>query len=277
MKINLGLSTMMYHHEPIAKLFPFLIDWKMRTIEIRPHTGHLELRDSDSIDQLKKRIDHDHIVVSAIHMPMNGVDISHTEEYDRVRSIREVQKSVIVAHRFGAGLVVVHPGGKCSTISERESRFTQCIKSLTEILDFCCQWDVKLAVENTIPGRLGDRWEEIQQIIEVLSSENVGICLDTGHYLLNQRKAGHEEFNFDIKFINWQKKLFHIHIHDNDGEKDLHLLPGEGDFPWSLFISFLQEIHYHHMLILELKDQNQLTYYDEKIRRIYAMLKTLAE
>lgn len=277
MKLNFGLSTMMYHHEHIEKLFPFFIDWKMRTIEIRPHAGHFELQDSDSIDRLKKKMEHEHILVKAIHMPMNGVDISQLEEYDRVRSVREVQKTVIVAHRFGAGLVIVHPGGKCTTISERESRFTQCVKSLTEILDFCGQWNVKLAIENTIPGRLGDRWEEIQQILDAISSEDIGICLDTGHYLLNERRADKKEFDFNKMPFNWQKKLFHIHIHDNDGEKDLHLLPGEGRFPWSLFISFLKEMNYHHMLILELKDQNQLTSYGDKIKQAYRMLKSFAE
>ena len=277
MNLHFGLSTMIYHHEQIEKLFPFLIDWKMRMVEIRPHAGHFEFRDPESINRLKKKIDHNRILVKAIHMPMNGVDISHPEEYDRVRSVREVQKSVIVAHRFGAGLVIIHPGGKCNTISERESRLTQCVKSLTEILAFCRQWDVKLAIENTIPGRLGDRWEEIQQILETIASEDAGICLDTGHYLLNQEEAAKGGFNLGNKPLNWQKKLFHIHIHDNNGNKDLHLLPGEGSFPLASFISFLKEIHYQNMLILELKNQNQLTSWERKIKQACEMLKTFSE
>jgi sugar phosphate isomerase/epimerase len=276
MNLDFGISTMVYYHEHIEKLLPFLMDWGIRTIEIRPRKGHFELKDPDSIDYLKKKIDHYKILVKAIHMPMNEVDISHPEEYDRVKSIREVQKTVIAAHRLGAELVIVHPGGMCHKLSEREKRLSKCIKSLTEIVDFCCQWNIKLAIENSLPGRLGDQWEEIQQIISAISSENVGICLDTGHYLLNQQHTDIGELNLDKEPINWQKELLHIHIHDNNGKDDLHLLPGDGCFPWALLVSYLKKIQYHGALILEPKERSQLPPYLDKINQVMEKLKTYA-
>lgn len=273
MNLNFGISTMVYYHEHIEKLLTYLVDREIGIIEIRPRIGHFEFQDSDTIDQLKNKIDCLNILVKAIHMPMNGVDISHLEEYDRVKSIREVEKTVLAAFRLGAEMVVVHPGGMCGNFADREKRLNNSINSLTEIVEFSSQWGVKIAVENTPPGRLGDQWEEIQLIMSMLSSEHLGICLDTGHYLLNQlRKDGSAEITSVQELINWQKDLLHIHIHDNDGKQDLHLLPGEGCFPWASMINYLKEIQYKGVLIMEPKNQNQLPSYLDKINQVFEKL-----
>ncbi len=268
MNLNFGISTMVYYHEHIEKLLPYLADWQIKNIEIRPHIRHFEFQDSNFIDHIKKKINHYGILVKAIHMPMNGVDISYPEEYDRIKSVREVEKTVLVAHRLGAGLVVVHPGGMCNNFSDRGKRLKHSINSLTEIVEFCEQWNVKLAIENTPPGRLGDQWEEINKIITEIISENIGICFDTGHYILNKKNTDKVELNLEKEPINWQKNLFHIHIHDNDGKQDLHQLPGKGHFPWTSLTNFLQKIEYKGFLILEPKDQLDITSYLNKIKKV---------
>jgi len=277
MSLNLGISTMVFYHENIEKLLPYLAEWQIKIIEIRPRIDHFEYQDIDSIDQLKKQIDYFNISVKAIHMPMNGVDISHPEEYDRVRSIREIEKTIMVTLRLGAKLIVIHPGGSCSSPDDREKRMHHCVNSLTEIEEFCQSWNIKLAIENTPPGRLGDRWEEIQQIIERIPSEHLGICFDSGHYLLNQKHDERGELNLDREPINWQKYLLHIHIHDNDGKEDLHLLPGGGCFPWASLISYLKEIQYHGALIIEPKEQIQLPHYLDKIKDTFDQLEAFAK
>ncbi|MBN2395146.1 MAG: sugar phosphate isomerase/epimerase [Candidatus Atribacteria bacterium] len=267
-KMDFGISTMIFHREYIGKLLPYLNQWNIKLIEIRPHTGHFELQDSHLIEQLKEKIDYFKISVSAIHMPMNGVDISHLEEYERVKSIREIEKTIVAAFRLGAELVVVHPGGKYSNNGERKQKLKLAIMSIREIAEFCQEWNIKLAVENTLPGRLGDNWEDIQQIIQEIHSEYLGICLDTGHYLLNH-KSDKNNFELGEEKINLPQYLMHIHIHDNDGRKDLHLLPGEGCFPWSLFLNYLSKIKYQKALIVEAKEQDQIPAYFDRILGVF--------
>ncbi len=276
MKFDFGISTMLNYHEHIEKLLTYLTDWQIKIIEIRPRIGHFELQDPDTIDYLKNKIDRLKIIVKAIHMPMNGVDISHPEEYDRVKSIREVEKTVLAAFRLGADMVIVHPGGMCRNLSDREKRLNNAINSLAEIVEFSCQWGIKIAVENTPPGRLGDQWKEIEKIITGFSSENLGVCLDSGHYLLNKKHTGIEGLDLDREPIDWRKYLLHIHIHDNDGKQDLHLLPGEGCFPWASLISYLKEIKYHGVLIVESKEQNNLPVYLDKIKLTFEKLTTFS-
>jgi len=276
MNLNFGISTMVYNHEHIEKVLPYLDNANIRNIEIRPHVGHFECQDPALVDKLKKRIEYFDISVKSVHMPMNGVDISHPEEYDRVKSIREVEKAIMVALKLNAELVVIHPGGRYNNSDDRKIRLSHCVSSLKEIAEFCKQWNIKIALENTLPGRLGDQWIEIQQIIEKISSEHLGICLDTGHYFLNQKGNEREKLSLDKEPIDWQKNLFHVHVHDNNGKEDLHLLPEEGLFPWISLISYLKIIKYNGALIVEPKAQEmQLPDYLDKVKNAFERLEYL--
>jgi sugar phosphate isomerase/epimerase len=72
-------------------------------------------------------------------------------------------------------------------------------------------------------------------MIQAVNMENTGLTLDVGHANLLGAEAI-EEF---ITTIN--DKIFLIHIHDNEGKRDQHLVIGEGtiDFP-RLFSLLLQ-------------------------------------
>jgi sugar phosphate isomerase/epimerase len=276
MNLKFGISTMVFYHENIKKLLPSLNSYGINNIEIRPNVNHFECQDPRTIEELRKEIKRYNISVESIHMPMNGVDISSLEEYDRIKSVREIEKSIITASKLNSKLVVIHPGGKCNGIADRETRMSKCITSLTEIVEFCSQWDIKIAIENTLPGRLGSHWSEIQYILETISSEYLGVCLDTGHYMLNQESTERGTLKLDKEPIDWKKHLFHIHIHDNDGKSDLHLLPEEGGFPWSQLLSYLKMIQYQGVLIIEPKEQVQLEGYLNKVKQVFYRLEEIS-
>lgn len=269
MKLEFGLSTMIYYQEPIAKLLPHLKNSEITNIEIRPKSGHFQPQKLEEVIKLKNKLEKTNIFVKSIHMPMNGVDLSHPQEYDRIKSVREVEKTILMAFHLGADFVVVHPGAMVNNFDDKENRLKLSIESLKEIVEFSQEWKIKVALENTPPGRVGDKWEEIQQIIEIVSSENIGICLDTGHYLLNYHHYLHNEINLDHIPVDWQKKLIHIHIHDNNGKQDLHLLPTEGIFPWPSFMNFIRKINYKGILVFELKEQYELRPYLDRINNIF--------
>lgn len=276
MGITFGLSTMAYHQEPIKRILTYIHKRNIQTVEIRPYKGHFELKLAETVEKLKKKIEELKIDVSAIHMPLEGVDISHQEEYDRVRSIREVEKVILAAHRLESKLIIVHPGGIYHHPEERKNKLNYCMESLEEIMDFANQHGIRIAIENTPPGRLGDQWEDIRLIVSNFSKRNIGICLDTGHYLLNQNRNIPERFNLEGIDLEWPDQLIHIHVHDNDGKQDLHLLPGEGIFPWDSFFDFLKEIHYEKSIIFEQKEQANFLFYldriQQEIHKIFSIL-----
>ncbi len=80
--------------------------------------------------------------------------------------------------------------------------------------------------------------------------------------------------SLDKEPINWQKNLLHIHIHDNDGKQDLHLLPGRGCFPWNSLLSYLKKIRYNGVLVLEPKEQEQLPNYLDRVKHTFERLES---
>jgi sugar phosphate isomerase/epimerase len=51
------------------------------------------------------------------------------------------------------------------------------------------------------------------------------VCFDTGH--------AHMAGGVQSAFRTLQKRVAAMHIHDNHGEKDEHLLPYEGEIDWA--------------------------------------------
>jgi sugar phosphate isomerase/epimerase len=275
MNVNFGISTMVYYQKPVEKLLPYLAKEEIDIIELRPKKDHFNPQKISELFKLKKQLEQKKISVRAIHMPVDGVDISHIQTYERIKSVREVEKTVLMAHHLGTDLVVVHPGAKVDNSDDKEKRLALSIESLKEIMDFCQNWKVKIALENTLPGRVGDKWDDIQLIKEKIPSKDLGICLDTGHYLLNYPEIGQGVLNLDKIPINWQENLLHIHLHDNDSKHDLHLLPQEGYFPWPSFMPFLSKIDYKGVLIFEIKKQKDLANYLNQVVTLIDKLKNL--
>ena len=89
---------------------------------------------------------------------------------------------------------------------------------------------IKIAFENTkIKGYL-------DYVITNIQEDNVGICLDTGHL--------HCHFNDDLNFDLFKDKIFAVHMHDNDGSEDQHLIPFDGTIDWNWMIDRLDYCNY---------------------------------
>ncbi|MCJ8011527.1 sugar phosphate isomerase/epimerase [Paenibacillus sp. KQZ6P-2] len=79
--------------------------------------------------------------------------------------------------------------------------------------------------------------EELIQLVDALGHRLIGACWDTGHanvQMIDQANA----------FRMLRSRLKALHIHDNDGTKDLHLLPYQGTIDWARLVGALKEIQY---------------------------------
>ncbi|MBQ4252952.1 MAG: sugar phosphate isomerase/epimerase [Erysipelotrichaceae bacterium] len=74
--------------------------------------------------------------------------------------------------------------------------------------------------------------------------DNLGICFDAGH----DHKNG-ETFDFE----RFRGRITCVHLHDNFGEHDSHLLPFDGNISWPRVIKQLREADYQGPVTLELK------------------------
>ena len=82
-------------------------------------------------------------------------------------------------------------------------------------------------------------------VLSELNSPAVGFCLDVGH-LGAFAKASWRDWLPEM--LPW---LGQLHIHDNTGEKDLHLAPGQGNFDFPGLFDFLRQHDRHPIITLE--------------------------
>ncbi|MDP2944839.1 MAG: sugar phosphate isomerase/epimerase family protein [Atribacterota bacterium] len=261
--MNFGTSTMPLEDYQLKSKLPLLKEAGIRYIEVKPKEGHFDYQDPKYLDEMSKEFKKNEIEVISMHMPTNSVDISLIEEYDRVWSVREVEKTALALLRLGGEILVVHPGSEIEDEKVRKARREKSEQSLEEILKFCEHWGIKIALENTLPGKTGDSIPEILEIVRNFNSKNLGICLDTGHCNITSSLYNHSGV---VECLPEMKNyLCHLHIHDNFGKSDDHSQPFEGNIDWKGFIKSLKEVNYQGVFMFELRKK---TNNEEMLRMI---------
>jgi len=170
------------------------------------------------------------ITLVSAHAPLhtaNGkdVDISSPDRWKRKFAVRETQKSILALFLMaGAGKKTVIHIGRSVEKENRKEHIRMAAMSLKEICDFATEYGTEICLENTLPGHLGCFLDELLKVREKSGFPGIKFCLDTGHYNLAGEQADMlSEMATDIT---------ELHIHDNDGKKDSHLVPGRGVINW---------------------------------------------
>lgn len=115
----------------------------------------------------------------------------------------------------------------------------------------------------------GARYEELSAIADEFDDEHLGICWAPAHALLaqlDQKKA--------LKAIGSRLKL--IHLHDNHGTEDEHLLPFEGAVDWGELTASLQNAGYAGALTVAARRSDEEAE-DTFVQKSFAAVKRLEE
>ncbi|MBR0385883.1 MAG: sugar phosphate isomerase/epimerase [Erysipelotrichaceae bacterium] len=131
------------------------------------------------------------------------------------------------------------------------------LERLRKIVAHAVEKNIKIAFENTkIPG-----YQEY-----VLSRiPEAGNCYDAGHC--------HAHFNDEYDFAQFKDRFYCVHLHDNHGESDEHLLPGDGTIDWPKVMAELKHNGYAGPITLEIVYHGPYTdmtldeFYQEGFRR----------
>ena len=105
------------------------------------------------------------------------------------------------------------------TKSNLESPMSQIgLQRWAKIIKRAEELGVVVALENTVwPGY-------IEFILDNIKSDNLAVCYDSGH--------AHTHFKDVYPFDKFKNKIKCLHLHDNDGLSDQHLLPFDGTIDW---------------------------------------------
>jgi L-ribulose-5-phosphate 3-epimerase len=94
--------------------------------------------------------------------------------------------------------------------------------------------------------------EEMLDTIQFFNHPLVGACWDTGH-------ANMQHLDQYEQVMMLGKTLKAIHVHDNNGDVDQHLLPFQGNMKWEPFIKALADVGYEGDFAFEAYDSVRRT------------------
>ncbi len=220
--INFGVSTTLTWDKDVYYAINAVGKSFFNFLEIRCEKGHFDFEDEQEIKKVKRVLKENRVKGSSIHPP-KWVDIANKNEWTRMKSLREVEKTILVAKRLNIPRVILHPGQKNGSLEKVR-------ESIQEILEFSQVWEVQPILENTFPGYFASRAEEIKNIV---TEFDLPVCLDTSHAAAKGDNV--EQF---LKLL--KNRITHLHLSDSNMKgKDDHLIPGEGKINWNPLVNFL--------------------------------------
>lgn len=203
--------------------------------------------------RLRKAAQKSGLAVSQCHAPFPSA-IPGRPKLDRALSRIILPQSLKAAAVLGAPFLVMH-SFDCVDQFGSEEEWEANLELFDGLIPDIRRTGVQICIENLYkPGQLmtdpraGIRL--IDRLNEKAGEELFGLCLDIGHLHL----TGLDEAEV-IRSVGSRLKV--LHIHDNDGEHDLHRLPRireaecSGGVNWQAFAAALRGIGFSGVLSLE--------------------------
>lgn len=171
---------------------------------------------------------------------------------DRTKAQREESISYFIkeiegAHYLGCKNVVVHPflpfGWGAET--DKDKIWDVNIDLFTRLIECAEKYDVNVCAEN-LPFKAVEMStvKSVKRLVREINHPNFKVCLDTGH-----ANVWHDNIAEDVRLLG--EDLATLHVHDNKGNWDQHLIPYMGNINWEEFLVALKEIGYTGAFTLE--------------------------
>jgi len=229
------------------------LGWK--DVEVSAEHGAMATQDDDWKEQLgylRELCEKNDITLWQMHAPLE-LDVADLNPKSRERDIEITTKWINYAHELNIPYLVIHPGGSQGTKIEEEENviYRLNIESFRHLGNIAGELGVSLCLENMQERenrglrRLGAYIYDLNEIIDEIGLDSLGICFDTSHANVTGLDMYHA-------ISECGKRLFATHISDNDGSGDQHKMPFGGSIDWHKVILGLSNIGYDKAFNLEI-------------------------
>jgi sugar phosphate isomerase/epimerase len=230
------LRTISTHIFLRQRLHPGLLETLAKggaqAIEIFAARQHFDYTSKTHVKEIALWFSANPVEPFSMHMPMFGdtemgrggspaVNVVHPEKSRRIDAMDEVKRALETAEEMPLRHLILHLG-------EREDRWSprtleHAMTAIEHLQAFARPLGVKILLEN-----LQNEVTEAVNLIEIVRIghfKDVGVCLDLGH--------AHIGSGIAAAIGELSPLIRSVHIHDNHGQKDEHLWPGDGTIPWA--------------------------------------------
>jgi len=200
-------------------------------------------------------------------IPVSSLSLSSAEETERREAINYAKRTIDLASKIGAKVVVIHMGEvpvnaqleeklhrlyeeelasseiyvkvKEELISERKSKapshLAAAVESLEELGKYGKSRRIMLGLENRVSFHEMPNIDEMEKLLSMIGNDSVGYWHDVGHAEVQQRLGStpHEEW-----LLRFSHRMIGIHLHDVIGISD-HQVPGKGSVNWGMVSEYL--------------------------------------
>lgn len=155
-----------------------------------------------------------------------------------------IERDIEASAMCGIPWLVVHPQSYSNAIwYDAELSMEKNLELFKRLGEKASKYGVGLAIENMfihggVPACFAASCDELIELVDRLGDDKVfGICWDTGHANLNKvDQAG--------SVLKMGKRLKALHVNDNKGQWDDHILPYHGTICWEPFMKALGKSGY---------------------------------
>jgi sugar phosphate isomerase/epimerase len=251
-----AMSTYVYVRE---RLHPGLLDGMVKagaeTIEIFAARGHFDYANrKQHIVEIGNWFRTSGIKLNSVHSPLTmdyewgkrsgpSLNIAEVDKRPRIEAMDEIKRAIEIAEQIPFKYLVQHigVGGEEFTEKKLDAAMT-CVEHLKA---FAKPLGVTVLLEN-IPNELSTP-ERLLEFLNITHFTDVGICFDFGH--------AHMMSNVAEAFESLKTHVRSTHVHDNKGDADVHLWPGDGTINWAEAMQLLRTAPQVPPLLMEINGE----------------------
>ncbi len=150
-----------------------------------------------------------------------SINVVHVEKSRRIDSMDEVKRALEAAEQVPFSHLILHLGERGDTWSPRT--LEHAMTAVEHLRAFARPLGVQILLENLEKNEVAEP-QNLMEILSVGHFDDIGICLDVGHAHLGD--------GILPAIDTMGPRIRSVHVHDNLGDKDAHLWPGDGTIAW---------------------------------------------
>lgn len=177
-----------------------------------------------------------------LHAPFFELSIGSLDPYIRKASRDKYKKAFELIPIFKPKSVVCHLGFEDNKHGyKKEEWFKYSLEGWQELLEIAEKYNTPIMLENTYELNS----DQHVQMLTALDSPLARFCLDVGHVIAFAKNSWQDWLP------TMEPWLGQLHLHDNNGDRDIHLPIGQGIFDFHGFAAYLSKKKLTPLITLE--------------------------
>jgi len=196
----------------------------------------------------------------ALHGPFLGMSYAHVDCLINEAVCRRLDMTLRAAEDLRVKRVILHSGygPEIDIFKLQENWLSRNVSFWQREIQRWADAGIQVVLENDLEPNP----DMLARLVSEVNHPSLGLCLDIGHQNVFSDISAPEWV------LAWGSRLYHVHLHDNDGANDSHWPLGRGTIDFEPFYAALERHAPEATISLELNDKIDVKMAD--IRKLVA-------